>query len=87
MPNNNYVRRKTDESPMPVSRHLREKDFRDNRLWTYDAGEDVVYTYVNGKRYTAKEFDKKFPVYKPAHFYVCPENPDKTKSYLLWLIN
>jgi hypothetical protein len=52
-------------------------------LWTYDAGEDVVYTYVNGKRYTAKEFDKKFPVYKPAHFYVCPENPDKTKSYLL----
>jgi len=78
----NYVRRITDESPKPVCRHLKEKDFRNNRVWSYCGREDTQYTFVNGKKYTAKEFDGKYPVYKPTHFYVCPENPDKTKIYL-----
>lgn len=83
MPTNNYVRRKTDESPKPVCKHLKEKAFRENRVWSYDVGENTMFTFVNGKRYTTKEFDKKFPVYKPLHFYNNPENPDTTKRYLI----
>lgn len=77
----NYQRRKTDETPKPVSKYLKQKDFAINRCWSYDAGEDTLFTFVNGKKLTKAEFDKRYPVFRPAHFYVSLENPDKTKIY------
>lgn len=77
-----HTKRKTDESPKPVTKFLKDKAFRDNRLWSYSVGENTMFTFVNGKRLTTKEFDKKYPVFKPVHFYVNLENPDTTKTYL-----
>jgi hypothetical protein len=76
-----YHKRRTEESPKPVSKYLKEMDFAINRPWTY-CPKEGLYTYVNGKKLSKKEFDKRYPVFRPAHFYVCLDNPDKTRIYL-----
>lgn len=65
----------------PVSNYLAAKSFRDNRLWKL-LGHSLV-TEVNGEFLTAKEFDEKYPVPSPISFNRNPENPDKTKDFLL----
>lgn len=66
-----------------IAPFLKARDFRTNRLWRYDAGEDVLKTEVNGKWLTTKEFDRLYPIPSPVHFYLATENPDTTKNYLL----
>lgn len=75
-----YIRKKTDESPKPVSKYLKQKDFAINRSWVYNPTEGL-YTILNGKKISKKDFDKRFPIFRPANFYVSLDNPDKTKIY------
>ena len=74
--------KKERKSKTPVSDWLKAKAFRNNRSWTLTP-DGVMKTMVEGKWLTAREFDKKFPVPNPIHFYSAPENPDGTKSFLI----
>lgn len=65
----------------PVSDYLRAKQFRDNRLW-HLLGSSLV-TKVENEFLTAKEFSEKYPIPNPISFNRNPENPDKTKDFLL----
>ena len=65
-----------------ISDWLKAKAFRNNRSWILTP-DGVMKTMVEGKWLTAREFDKQFPVPKVIHFYSAPENPDKTKSFLI----
>lgn len=66
----------------PVTKWLQARDFRNNRSWRFTPDGELT-TMVGTKRLTAKEFDKKYPVKTPLHFYQGnPENPDKTKSFM-----
>ena len=78
-----YQRRKTEERPRIVGPYLNARDFRNNRLWRYDVGEDVLKTEVGGKWLTSEEFDRLYPVPRPLNFYLAAENPDTTRKYLL----
>lgn len=73
---------KENKDLKPVSTWLKSIDFKRNRLWTLRS-DGIMKTIVDGKELTSKEFDKKFPVKTPLHFYQGnPENPDKRKSFM-----
>ena len=50
----------------PVAKYLKEKEFRDNRLWTMVKGR--LITFENGEWLSEVEFNEKYPV---------PENAKK----------
>ena len=64
----------------PIADFLKSRDFRNNRLWKLVKGK--LFTFVDGKKLSRKEFDEKYPLINPISFQFAPENADKTKLFM-----
>lgn len=63
-----------------ISDWMKKRQFSKDRKWSLINGR--MTTEVNGKIYTKKEFEKKYPVPSVPNFNVNTENPNSNKLCL-----